>query len=993
MRERRASIVTGWLVTGLIALPSMAHAQGAVLATVTGIVQDSSGAVLPGVTVEMSSPVLIERVRAAVTDSTGRYRLTNLPTGTYTLTAALPGFNTVRREGLELSGSFTATVNLSLQVGNLEETLTVTGEAPVVDVSSAQRQQVINSEVMASIPASRSYEGLAALVPGIQLATTNQNVGGIQGPVPPYFTGHGGSSFEGRLRIDGMTTGGSTGGVSLMALDTSNAAEVTVSTTGGLADAENGGASINIVPRSGGNILSGTLFGMGAGNGMQSNNFTQELKDAGLRSPSELDKVWDVNFSLGGPIMQDKLWFFGTLRSMGSFLSISDTFYNKNAGNPNPAFWFYDPDLSRRVLNDQKWLDESLRLTWQATPRNKFTVFWNEQQQNRGQEGGGSPTVSPEASEGTKVPAVRVYQAVWTAPVSSRVLVEAAFSGLGALYSREKPGNNKDVPFIMEQTGPITFGSHEWRPTVSWTPRARAHLAYVTGSHGVKVGFDHYMNHAIRTWETNNLNLRYRVQNRIPNQITMFAGGHSEDATVRGGAFYGQDEWTVDRFTFQGGLRFDYGSSSVPEQQEGPSRWFPTPIVFPAQKLVTGYRDFSLRGGLAWDVFGTGKTSLKVSGGKYVETVQWDGIYIDANPMRAQIGGGSPPIVTRSWTDRNGDYVPQCDFLNSQANGECGTMSNVNFGKVQTPSNTYDPDIMGGWGIRPRHYQLNISVQQEVVPRVSAEVGYSHRWFPGQYRPPGMTADTFTTTDNRAVTPANYDFFSITAPSDPRLPGGGNYVISDLTNISEAAFGKTDNFITLARNYGDSTLYWHGVDVNISARTAMGLVLQGGTSTGRRVEDACDLIIDDPSRRNCSVEYPFLTDIRGLASYVVPRIDVQVATTWQSRPGPEILANWAVPNSVIQPSLGRPLSGGAANTNVNLLNPGQMYGDRINQLDLRFGKILRFGRTRTIVGVDIYNITNSSVTLTYNNTYGTTWLRPTAFMPARWVKITGQLNF
>jgi carboxypeptidase family protein len=993
MRERRASIVIGWLMTGLVALPSTVHAQGAVLATVTGIVQDSSGAVLPGVTVEVSSPVLIERVRAAVTDATGRYRLTNLPAGTYTLTAALTGFNTVRREALELSGSFTATVNLSLQVGNLEETLTVTGEAPIVDVSSAQRQQVINSEVMATIPASRSYEGLAALVPGIQLATSNQNVGGIQGPVPPYFTGHGGSNFEGRLRIDGMTTGGSTGGVSLMALDTSNAAEVTVSTTGGLADAENGGASINIVPRSGGNTLSGTLFAMGAGDGMQSNNFTQELKDAGLRSPSKLDKVWDVNFSMGGPIMRDKLWFFGTIRSMGSFLSISDTFYNKNAGNPNPAFWFYDPDLSRPVLNDQKWLDESLRLTWQATPRNKFTVFWNEQQQNRGQEGGGSPTTSPEASEGTKVPAVRVYQAVWTAPVSSRLLAEAAFSGLGALYSREKPGNNKDVPLIVEQTGPITFGSHEWRPTVSWTPRARGHLAYVTGSHGVKVGFDHYMNHAIRTWETNNLNLRYRVQNRIPNQITMFAGGHSEDAKVRGGAVYGQDEWTLDRFTFQGGLRFDYGSSSVPEQQEGPSRWFPTPIVFPAQKLVTGYRDFSLRGGLAWDVFGTGKTSLKVSGGKYIETVQWDGIYIDANPMRAQIGGGSPPTVTRSWTDRNGDYIPQCDFLNSQANGECGTMSNVNFGKVQTPSNTYDPDIMGGWGIRPRHYQLNISVQQEVLPRVSVEAGYSQRWFPGFVSSTPGGATDFTTTDNRAVTPADYDFFSITAPSDPRLPGGGNYVINDLTNISNAAFGKTDNFITLSRNFGDSTNYWHGVDVNVNARTAFGLVLQGGTSTGRRVLDACDVIVDDPSRRNCAVEYPFLTDVRGLASYTVPRIDVQVATAWQSRPGPELQANWAVPNSVIQPSLGRPLSGGAANVNVNLLNPGQMYGDRINQLDVRFGKILQFGRTRTIVGVDIYNITNSSVTLTYNNTYGTTWLRPTAFMPARWVKITGQLNF
>ena len=982
MSERRAWIVIGWLVTELVAQPSAVLAQGAVLAAVTGTVQDSSGAVLPGVTVEVSSPVLIERVRVAVTDSTGRYRLINLPAGTYTLTAELPGFNAVRREGIELSGSFTATINVSLPVGALEETITVTGEAPIVDVSSAQRQQVINREVMASIPASRSYEGLAALVPGIQLATTNQNVGGIQGPVPPYFTGHGGNAFEGRLRIDGMTTGGSTGGVSLMALDTSNAAEVTVTTTGGLADAENGGASINIVPRSGGNTFSGTLFTMGARDGMQSNNFAQALKDAGLRSPSKLDKVWDVSFSMGGPIIREKLWFFGTMRSMGSYLSISDTFYNKNAGNPNPAFWFYDPDLSRPVLNDQKWLDESLRLTWQATPRNKFTVFWNEQQQKRGQQGGGSPTTSPEASEGTKVPAVRVYQAVWTAPVSNRVLVEAAFSGLGALYSREKPGNNKDIPFIVEQTGPITFGSHEWRPTVSWTPRARAHMAYVTGSHSVKVGFDHYTNHAVRTWETNNLNLRYRVQNRIPNQITMYAGGHSEDAWVRGGAVYGQDEWTRDRLTFQGGLRFDYGSSRVPEQQEGPSRFFPNPIVFPAQKLVTGYRDFSLRGGLAWDVFGTGRTSVKVSGGKYIETVQWDGIYIDANPMRARIGGGSPPTVTRSWTDRNNDYIPQCDFLNPQANGECGTMSNVNFGQVQTPSNTYDPDILSGWGIRPRHYQLNISAQQEVLRGVSVEVGYSQRWFP-----------QFTTTDNRAVTPADYNPYSITTPSDPRLPGGGNYVISDLTNISNSAFGRTDNYITLSRNFGDSTNYWHGVDMNVSARTAMGLVLQGGTSTGRRVSDTCDLIVDDPSRRNCAVSYPFLTDLRGLASYTVPRIDVQLATTWQSRPGPELSANWVVPNAVIQPSLGRPLSGGAANVTVNLLNPGQMYGDRINQLDVRFAKILRFGRTRTIVGVDIYNIANSSVTLTYNNTYGSTWLRPTAFMPARWVKVTGQLDF
>src|SRR5918993_3640438 len=195
MRVRCTWIVTGWLMAGLLALPANVNGQGATQASMTGIVRDTSGAVLPGVTVEVSSDVLIEKVRVGITDDTGRYRIASLPPGTYNMAFTLTGFSTVRRQGLDMAGSFVATVDVNLPVGTLEETITVTGEAPVVDVSSAQRQQVINSEVMASIPANRSYEGLAALVPGIQLATTNQNVGGIQGPVPPYFTGHGGRNI------------------------------------------------------------------------------------------------------------------------------------------------------------------------------------------------------------------------------------------------------------------------------------------------------------------------------------------------------------------------------------------------------------------------------------------------------------------------------------------------------------------------------------------------------------------------------------------------------------------------------------------------------------------------------------------------------------------------------------------------------------------------------------------------------------------------------
>ena len=227
-------------------------------------------------------------------------------------------------------------------------------------------------------------------------------------------------------------------------------------------------------------------------------------------------------------------------------------------------------------------------------------------------------------------------------------------------------------------------------------------------------------------------------------------------------------------------------------------------------------------------------------------------------------------------------------------------------------------------------------------------------------------------------------------------------MIGDLYDISPTLFGRTDNYVTFANDFGGAGYYWHGVDTNVSARLAGGLTVQGGTSTGRKVTDSCsvgltdtsgNLFVDNPSRRNCSTKYPFLTDYRGLAAYTIPKVDVQVSATLQSRSGPELLANANIPTATVAQSLGRPLAGGAANVTVNLLNPGQLYGDRVTQLDFRVAKILRFGKTRTNVGIDFYNVTNASTTLTYNNTYGATWLTPQTFMPARFVKITGQFSF
>ncbi|HEY6509189.1 MAG TPA: carboxypeptidase regulatory-like domain-containing protein, partial [Vicinamibacterales bacterium] len=915
------------VVLGTVVTTARAHAQGAVGASITGIVRDASGAVLPGVTVEASSPALIEKVRTAVTDGTGRFQVVGLLPGAYSVTFSLTGFSTVKRDGIQLSGSLSATVDAELRLGSIEETINVTGESPIVDVQSVKQQRVVDQDTINAIPGSRMYHNLVVLVPGIQ--TGGQNVGGINGPAPLLVAANGGPASEGRINVDGLGVNGSSGGGSLYVADTANVSEVTIDITGGLGEAEVGGPVINVVPRTGGNIFSGSFFAAGANGAMQGGNFDQELVAAGLREAGKLKKMWDLNGAFGGPIKKDKLWFFATTRYQGTQRYVAGMYYNLNAGNPNA--WTYSPDQSRQAISDGVWDNTAARVTWQASLRNKIGFFWDEQDMCRNCWGGGTATVSPEAQDGSQnINWMRAYQVSYTSPISNRLLLEAGFGATAFDYGNPREGFDRNMVRVTEQAGAIpnlTYRSMFWDQVVSKTPRYRTFLTYVTGSHNAKVGFDAI--HAIsnRNYQRGD-GLTYRLNNGVPNQLTMIINDFTEEAHVRNTAIFVQDRWTVKRFTLQGGVRYERASSSSPDQTIGPSRFIPDAIFFPAQSLVPGYSNVTFRGGLAMDVFGDQKTSLKINVGRYLEPAQYAGIYVDTNPARRMLGGGVPPQTTRNWNDANRDYVPNCDLLNSAANGECGAMANTSFGKVQNPSSTYDPALLEGWGVRPGNFQVGVTLQRQLMARMSIEGGYNRRWF-----------DPFSITDNRAVTPANYDGYSIPVPNDPRLPNGGGYVIGDLFDINPTAFGRTDNYITLTENYGKAQNYWHGFNVQVNARLSNSLTLQGGTNTGRAVTDNCQLAIDNPSLRNCRAVLPFLTDIRGLATYTVPKIDVQVSGTLQSRPGPEIPATWNVPSAVVALSLGRPLAGNAANVPVNILNPGELYGDRITQVDMRFAKL------------------------------------------------------
>jgi hypothetical protein len=434
-------------------------------------------------------------------------------------------------------------------------------------------------------------------------------------------------------------------------------------------------------------------------------------------------------------------------------------------------------------------------------------------------------------------------------------------------------------------------------------------------------------------------------------------------------------------------------NESTSEFRSQPHRWMPNRNdLYPAVKNVPNWKDINPRASVAYDLFGNGRTALKASASRGVEqdSIRYAVANNPANTLVTQ--------VSRVWNDTNNNFTPDCDLLNPQPNGECLVWQDLGFGSAR-PTTFYDPRVLEGWGVRPWNWEFSAGVQHEIIPRLSASVGYFRRIF-----------GNFNVLDNEALSRSDFTEYSVVVPTDARLALSGQ-TISGIYDQNRPVVNR--NVVKPASDFGKQVSHWNGVDVSIDTRLRNGVLLQGGLSTGKTMNDLCEIVDDVPEillgggaatgilplsiattgnvwqpAGFCHQETPFLTQYKAVAAYTMP-YGVRISGTFASVPGPVVQANQIYTG--VLPSLGRPFFAGQST--VNVVEPGTTYGDRLNQVDLRFSKLLNLGTGRLDLNVDLYNAFNTDAILTQQNTFGATWQSPLTVIQPRFVKFSARWDF
>jgi hypothetical protein len=956
---------TYWLAAFvyLLALPGVAFAQSALAGRVT----DATGAVLPGVTIEAASPALIEATRTAVTDSQGRYSIVDIRPGTYSMKFSLPGFTTVVREGIEVGSNVNVPINTVLQVGALEENVTVSGATPVVDVQAASRTQVLPRETLNVLPTNRSWITAGAIVPGARM--TKPDVGGSEAVQQAYLTARGMAPNDNGMQVDGMDVKPNNEAGNQQYPNFAMVQEVTYQTSAISADTSSGGVRINMIPREGGNKYAGEMFYSVADGSWQGNNITPALKSRGLPTPTATDILYDVNPGLGGPLVRNRLWFFGS--------------YRRLVVNTIPAGAFFRD--GRPAIEDQ-WVDSgSLRLTWQAAAKHKVIWYVDRQWKGKGHDfTDGVPAevtkagIDAETASSRRDPRLYyVEQAKLTSSLSNKLLMETGWSLSMYKWSIDyQPGVEKTrgTPEWYAGAARVDIARGTLTTAANFSPRkvdAVGHqlasaVSYVTGSHNFKTGVQWRFGPA-EDQITANADLTQRYRNGVPENVDVYTTPvHTKEFLTADLGVYVQDSWTIRRLTINPGIRLEYFNASIEETSAPAGRFVPDRLIQRVPNLPNWF-DPAPRVSAVYDLFGNAKTALKISTSRYNQPIatgfakrynptvyasdRRDWFDTDLIPGTSTPSGRSLPT--------NGDDIAQ--------NNEIGRSNNLNFGFAS--SRRPDPDIS-----RPYTWETSVSVQHELRPRIAVLGAWYHRSFgnlEGQY--------------NALINRTDYAAFQTPNPVTGEL--------ITIYNLNRSKQGLVD---VVDRNSDINRRFYNGFEVSFSGRLANGAMLLGGWSVERTIAITCDN--DDPNRlRFCdqtgrtyqelgtTEAIPFRHEFKLAASYPLPW-GVQSSMSLLSYPGQGLGVSWPVPISVFP-------GGRTQAVNVALIPPGTKFLERWNQLDIALKKSVRARGLELRPQIEIFNVLNSGVVLSEIQTFGPSLGRPTSTLQARLVRVGAIVTF
>jgi hypothetical protein len=956
----RRSVVVALVASLCLAVPHIAAAQSAF----AGVVRDTSGAVLPGVVVEASSPALIEKVKSGVSNEDGQYRIVDLRPGTYSLSFKLPGFNTVVREGIVLEANFTAPINVEMRIGSLEETLTVTGESPVVDVQTSHRREVVSQDLIEALPTGRNFQLLAGTVPAV--STGVFDVGGSSA----MWTGgslltHGSQTRDSRTLIDGMVADAMFGGGQCACIydNEMQTQEIAVQVSGGSAENQTSGVLVNRIPKTGGNEFRGEFVGLFSNGRFQGTNIDDAIRARRFAAGDELYRLYDANYSMGGPIIRDRVWFFVSGRNQAY------NNYVTSAVNPDGTM----SPVGTRAEDDNIVKSFPGRITAQVTQKDRVTALFDWANKIRGHRGLVT-NVAPQATDVQTQPASHIAQLKWTSARNNKLLFEAGYNNtyIGSRFKYRPEVDLATCVTAFVACAPGTgYGdiakqdltlNTRWNaslPTAVATAPAHqpgtshvviASVSYVTGAHNLKVGIQNRSGWLRDTRSGVNGDIIQQYRNLVPSQVLVLNTplNNQVDLNADFGA-YVQDTWTSRRLSISPGLRFDYFNSSVPEMSVPAGRFVPA-RTFAEIKNVPNWKNLSPRIGAAYDVFGDGKTAIKGNVGLFVQS-EGTGF---ANTYNPQIFATD----TRTWSDTNRDDIAQESELGPSQNLTFGTRRNVNA----------DPDIA-----RPTQWVSDIGVQHEVLPGMAVAVSYHRRSF-----------HNLTWRNNLAVADSDYTLVQI---PDPR--GGGQTL--PLYNLLRARQGLVDELDTTS---SENTRVFNGVDVTFNLRIRGGATVFGGTSTGRTLAGTCQ-VEDQNALRFCNegdYSVPFLTQFKLSGTYPLP-YGVRVSGSFQSQPGTERTINYQVTPSIVSTITQGQVVLTQPQVNIRLNEPGTEYNDRVNQLDFSLSRSFRTGRLMVRPELSLFNALNRNPVLTQTNVFGPALGNAVTVLPARLLRFGINMDF